>query len=234
MEEVLELLVRIKDLDEEIKNNENQLNGIPALILKLQREIEKANNQLNQKKARIQEIKKVYKIKDGDIAENQTKIEKLNQQMHSVKTNEEYRAIVKEIEYLKNTNHKIEDEMIQLLEEEERLKNEIAKLERETNEIITKKNKEIEELKKKEVSLKERQKIARLTYQDQVNKLPNDIKVIYERVSKVRDRAICIITDEGVCTGCFFNLTPQTMNELKQKSHLILCDNCGRILIYGQ
>ncbi len=234
MEEVLELLMRIKDLAEEINKNRQELKEIPNLISKLQREIDKANSQLNQSKNRLIEIKKLFKVKEGDIAENNSKIERLNQQMHSVKTNEEYRAIMKEIEYLKNTNHKIEDEMIELLEEEERLKNLITKLEQETRELNNKRVKEIEALKGRREELSERQKTVEYTFQDQIEKLPDEVKAIYRRISKVRAYPICVVDDAGVCTGCFFNLTPQTLNELKQKDHLVLCDNCGRILIYGQ
>lgn len=232
MEEVLELLMRIKDLDEEINKNRHELNEIPNLISKLQRDIDRANNQLNQSKHRLSEIKKLFKLKEGDIAENESKIEKLNQQMHSVKTNEEYRAMIKEIEYLKNTNRKIEDEMIELLEEEERLTNGITKLEQDTRRLNNEKIKEIEELKKRREELNERQKIAESTFQDQITRLPADVRAIYNRIVKVRTQPICVVSNEGVCTGCFFNLTPQTLNELKQKNHLVLCDNCGRILIY--
>lgn len=233
MEEVLELLRRMKDLDEDIKKNEQQLKEIPPLISKLQKEIEKANNQLKFSKNRTQEIKKVYKLKEGDIAENEEKINKLSQQIYSVKTNEEYRAIIKEIEYLKALNRKIEDEMIGLLEEEEQLKNSLGKLEQETNEITEKKTSEIESLKKKEQELNEKLETEKFTFQDQLKKLPEDIRSLYLRIRKVREKAICVVTDEGICTGCYFNLTPQTLNELRKKGQIILCDNCGRILIYG-
>ena len=35
-----------------------------------------------------------------------------------------------------------------------------------------------------------------------------------------------------VCSGCYANLTPQFLNELKKRDSLLLCDSCGRILIY--
>ncbi len=123
MEEVLERLIRIKDLDEDIKKNEQLLKNIPVEISNLNKAIEKSISQLNQVKDRIAELKKQYKIREGDIAEIESKMQKLNQQIHSVKTNEEYRAILKEIEYLKNSRLATEEQMINMLEEEEKLKN---------------------------------------------------------------------------------------------------------------
>lgn len=234
MQEVLERLIKIRDLDEEIKKNEQLLKHIPEKINSLQKEIEKKNAQLNQAKNRLTEIKKIYKIKEGDIAENESKISKLNQQVHSVKTNDEYRAILKEIEFLKNANLKAEEEMIALLEEEDKIKNSINALEKETKNFIEKKNAEINELKAQKEATADSQDKKKFMYKDEINKLPEEIKRIYERINKARQRPICIVNDDGVCTGCFSNITAQILNELKKKEKVILCDNCGRILVYGK
>jgi len=233
MEEVLERLIKIRDLDEEIKRNELLLKNIPEKITTLKREIDRKNNQLNQTKNRLAEIKKFYKLKEGDIAENETKVSKLNQQIHSVKTNEEYRAILKEIDFLKNARMSIEEEMINLLEEEEKIKNTIGNLEKETKEFVEKKSREIQELETQKNQIIDDQDKKKFMFQDEVKKLPDDIRKIYERIKKAREKAICIVTDEGICTGCYTNITPQTLNELKKKDRFILCDSCGRILIYG-
>jgi len=233
MEEVLERLVKIKDLDEEIKKNELFLKNIPEKINALKKEIDRKNNQLNQTKNRLAEIKKSYKLKEGDIAENETKVNKLNQQIHTVKTNEEYRAILKEIDFLKNTRISIEEEMINLLEEEEKIKNTIGNLEKETKEFVEKKSREIQELEAQKSQIIADQDKKKFMFQDEIKKLPDDIRKIYERIKKAREKAICIVTDEGICTGCYTNITPQTLNELKKKNRFVLCDSCGRILIYG-
>jgi len=233
MEEVLERLIKIKDLDEEIKKNEQLLKNIPEKINNLKKDIEKKNSQLNQAKNRLAEIKKLYKIKEGDIADNESKVNKLNQQIHSVKTNEEYRAILKEIEFLKNSRLGVEEEMLNLLEEEEKLKNSIGGLEKDTKEFVEKKTRNINDSEQQKTQLVDDQDKKKFMFQDEIKKLPEDVRKIYERVKKARDRAICIVSDNGICTGCFSNITPQALNELKKKDKILVCDSCGRILIYG-
>lgn len=233
MEEVLERLGRIKDLNESIKNNDNLLKSIPEKINELKRKMEEKNNELNQAKNRLIEIKKTYKLKEVDVAENEAKINKLNQQIHSVKTNEEYRAILKEIEFIKNSNRTIEEEMINLLEEEEKIKSRLGSLEKAAKDFIEKKNREIQELEAQGKQIFEEQEKNKFMFQDEIQKLPEEIRKIYERISKAREKAICIVSDAGVCTGCYSNITPQRLNELKKRDKIILCDSCGRILIYG-
>ncbi|MCX7994649.1 MAG: C4-type zinc ribbon domain-containing protein [candidate division WOR-3 bacterium] len=233
MEEVLERLARIKDLSEEIKKNEVILKNIPETIDRLKKEIDQKNRQVNQMKNRLIEIKKLYKLKEGDIADNENKINKLNQQIHAVKTNEEYRAILKEIEFLKNARTAIEDEMISLLEEEETLKQSLGNLEREIKEFVEQKNKEIQDLERQKEQIAQTQEKNKFIFQDEIKKLPEEVRKIYERIIAARERAICVVSDDGICTGCFTNVTPQTLNELRKKDRLVLCDSCGRILIYG-
>lgn len=231
MEDVLDNLVRIQGLDDEIKATHITINKIPQEIVNLENEIEKLNINLQKNKHRIHEIKKLYKLKEGDLAENENKISKLNSQTFAVKTNEEYRAILSEVDYLKKENKKIEDDMIALLEEEEVLKNTTNKLETETQDLIDKKREEIDTLKKTKEELVEKQRQAEISFEDNFNKLPSDIKEIYRRISGVRDKAVCLI-DDNTCSGCFANLTHQLMNELKKRNKLLLCDHCGRILVY--
>jgi predicted nucleic acid-binding Zn-ribbon protein len=233
MEETLEILVKIQGLTEEIREIAAELDSIPLKITKLEKEIEKADASFMEKKNRIQEIKKIYKMKEGDIAENEEKAKKLNQQVFSVKTNEEYRAILSEIEFLKQNSKKTEDEMMKLLEEEEQLKKEIDKYERETKEYVGKRSNEIEALKKRILNLGEKKRVAAFVYEDDLKKLPLDVRKVYERITQARGNAICLVTD-NTCTGCYGNLTHQFMNDLKKRDRIILCESCGRILIHRQ
>ena len=100
MEEILDLLIEIQKLDDEIKNIQSHIEKNPYKINALEKEIEDAQHNLQDKKERLHTIKKTYKMKEGDIAENESKINKLNSQTFAVKTNEEYRAIINEVEFV--------------------------------------------------------------------------------------------------------------------------------------
>jgi predicted nucleic acid-binding Zn-ribbon protein len=231
MEDILDILITIQKIDDEIKNISAEREKIPDSIGRLENEIKKAESQLNEKQERLQEIRKTYKIKEGDIAENENKVTKLNGQTFAVKTNEEYRAILHEIDFLKKDNVKIEDEMINLLDEEEKLKGTIARFESESRDFIDEKSTEIQHMKEHNTKLVERQAQLDHDFKTNFGKLPAEVRDQYNKIKQFRGNAVCLINDE-TCTGCYANLTPQFLNELKKRNQLLLCDNCGRILIY--
>lgn len=231
MDTVLDLLVKIQSLDDEIKDNAAQLTRIPQDITKLEKQICAKEEELKTAENRILELKKNYKLKELEIADNETKTSKLNTQTFAVKTNEEYRAILNEIDFLRKRNREIEDEVIGLMEEEEKLKTSIDKMRAETREFRDITAGKIADMNKKTELLTQRQNMARVEFADNFAKLPDDVKELYTRIKKVRDKAVCPIVD-NTCTGCFANLTHQFLNELKQRNRILLCDNCGRILVY--
>ena len=231
MESTLDLLLRIQSLNDEVEDTKNQLTQIPQEITKLEKQIDTREGELKKAESRIMDLKKTYKLKEIEIADNEEKMAKLNTQTFAVKTNEEYRAILNEVDFLKKRNKDIEDEMLGFMEEEEKLKNSIDAVRTETKEFADAMQARITELKKKAESLTEQQKMAAAKFDDYFNELPDDVKTLYKRIAKVRDKTVCAIVD-NTCTGCYANLTHQFLNELKKRNRILLCDNCGRILVY--
>ena len=231
MESTLDLLLKIQSLSDEVEDTKNQLSQIPKEIAKLEKQINAREEELKTAESRIVDLKKTYKLKEIEIADNEGKMEKLNTQTFAVKTNEEYRAILNEVDFLKKRNKEIEDEMIGFMEEEEKLNNSIDAIRTETKEYTDATQARITELKKKNESLTEQQETAAAKFDDYFNQLPDDVKTLYKRIAKVRDKTVCAIVD-NTCTGCYANLTHQFLNELKKRNRILVCDNCGRILVY--
>jgi predicted nucleic acid-binding Zn-ribbon protein len=52
----------------------------------------------------------------------------------------------------------------------------------------------------------------------------------YERVSRSYDRAVVPVTSD-LCLGCFARI-PTSFRSLHEKSNILTCENCGRILYF--
>ncbi len=231
MDSTLDLLLKIQSLNDEVDDTKTQLTQIPREIAKLEKQVSTREEELKAAEARILDLKKTYKLKEIEIADNEEKMAKLNTQTFAVKTNEEYRAILNEVDFLKQKNKEIEDEMLGFMEEEEKLKNSIDAIRAETKEFTDTTKSRMAELKQRSESLTEQQKIAEANLNDNFAKLPEDVKILYKRIAKVRDKTVCAIVD-NTCTGCYANLTHQFLNELKKRNKILLCETCGRILVY--
>ena len=231
MDEILDILVKIQQYDEEISRIKRQRDTIPHKVTAIEQEIVTTQNQLTEKQKRVEQVKTTYKMKEGDIAENETKITKLNSQTFAVKTNEEYRAIVHEIEFLKTENKRIEDEMMALLEEEEKIRTTLSTVEQETQNILAEKRALIEQYRARTEELAQQLATAENNYRTHFGQLPEAIQTQYKKIKNVRGTAVCAVNDE-TCPGCSSILTPQFLNELKKRKDVLLCDNCGRMLVY--
>lgn len=231
MEEILDILLRVHHLDTQIKESEKLLSELPRRVTRLEAEIEKLNADLTRRKERLQEIKTTYKMREGDIQTNEEKAKKLHTQTLTVKTNEEYRALQKEIEFLHGQNQTIEEEMIALLEEEEQLKNNLDQISQEVQSATAAKKSEIENLVREKNRCEEETALNRRRYEDEIMKLTPEVRTIYQRVYRARGNAISLVKD-NTCTGCYAQITHQVLNELQQRHKILLCDSCGRILLF--
>ena len=231
MDSVLDLLLTIQHLNDEIENTEAQLKKIPKETAKLEMQIEARESDLKTAEARIVELKKDYKLKELEIADNEAKSAKLNTQTFAVKTNEEYRAILSEVDFIRKKNREIEDEMIIMMEEEEKLKASIDRVRAEAKEFTQTTQERIAMLRRDDETLTEKLKLARAELDRNLGLLPQDIKALYGRISNVRGKAVCPIID-NTCTGCFASIPHQMLNEVKQRNKIVLCETCGRILVY--
>ena len=92
----------------------------------------------------------------------------------------------------------------------------------EEKDLLLKKKKEVEEEEKK--LIQEKEKITL--------KIPSDhIKLYIKIFNKKNGISLSPVTGD-FCSMCHMRVRPQVLNELKEGSKIILCENCGRILYW--
>ncbi len=231
MIEELKNLLLLGDLENKIDLLDQSIKEIPEKIDKLKATIEKTKKDFEKLKQRETEIKKEYKLKEIEVKEIEEQLNKSNAHLLTVKTNEEYRAMLKEIEGLKEKKRLVEDEMIDLLEEEEDNKLKIRKAEKEVAEMVGQYQNEIKDLEAKLVELN-KEINERIEERKKVREslTPATIKT-YDRIKKARKTGISRVIGT-TCEGCYATLSPQVINELKKGDRIIYCDYCGRIIIW--
>jgi uncharacterized protein len=167
----------------------------------------------------------------GEIEQRQAQLLKYEGQLYSIKKNEEYKALLHEMELLKKQIAIKEERIISLMCEQdeakatleadrERIKGELEKIDAECAVID-------DELKQLTAERKELEK----SRGPKAGKVESGLLVRYERIRKVRTAAVVPLNDE-TCGGCFMAVRPQIVNEILANDKIHACQHCGRLLYH--
>src|SRR5215467_12461317 len=121
----LKQLIRLQTVDLSIQEIRARIDKFPSVSKALDEKLKAATSGLESTKERIKTNQSSRKKFEGEIASLEAKISKYRDQMMSVKTNDEYKAVQKEIEYAQEHIRKIEDDILNLMMESESLQTEV-------------------------------------------------------------------------------------------------------------
>ncbi|TMQ68855.1 MAG: hypothetical protein E6K80_13650 [Candidatus Eisenbacteria bacterium] len=65
-----------------------------------------------------------------------------------------------------------------------------------------------------------------------MTRLPATTRSRYERIRQSRDGRAVVPIVKGSCGGCFRGQPPQMLQEARRGDRALICDGCGRILIW--
>ncbi len=206
-----ELPIEVKDLEDEIE-------GLHARQTRVEEEINGIQEFIEQKKAGIKEADELVK--------------KYEKQSDNVKNSREFEAINKEIEmqqlevklfekHIKDATEEISEKARQL----EAAKKAVAT--KETN--LSGKKGELEKI-ISETEKEEKQ------YNKQANEARTHVDerllLSYDRIRKnYRNGLAVVAVERDACGGCFYAIPPQKQSEIKLHKKVMVCENCGRILV---
>lgn len=232
VEEKLVSLVRLQKIDSkldeiqilkgelpmEVKDLEDEIEGLHARQTRVEEEINGMQEFINQKKEAI---------KDAEAL-----IKKYEKQSENVKNNREFEAINKEIEMqtleVKLCEKHIKDATEEIAEKAKQLelaKKAIATKETNLNAKKGELEKIIGETEKEETHYNQMGSDARAHVDDR-------LLMSYDRIrNNYRNGLAVVPVERDSCGGCFHAIPPQRQSEIKLRKKVIVCENCGRILV---
>ncbi|NPV13472.1 hypothetical protein HPY86_00850 [candidate division WOR-3 bacterium] len=234
MKENFLLLRTLQEIDTELKSLNERLKEIPKSIEELHRQVDEYKKALESRKQGVVEHKKQYKLAEVDLRAAEEKIASYSVQLYSAKTNEQYKAFLKEIETQKRIKTEIEDRMIVLMEELEVLEKEIKALEKNVAENESQTMKKIEALQGEKNELQKAISERETRRQEIARSLPPELLQRYERIRKSKGGLAVTTTENERCNGCLSPIPPQRILEIEKQNKLYLCEACGRILLPAQ
>ncbi len=231
MKKRLEILIQMQKFDTIIGEKNILTKKLPQQLNSLKQSLKDADETVAATKEELDENLKDQKLKELDIAEHKSKIAKYKNQLLTIETNKEYKALNSEINHLEKKNSTIDDELIGLMETESELKERMAeenvaqkKASDELKANEAKLEKEIQEVEKEIVELKSNRN-------ELTKDLPRDLIRRYAALIKNRNRKAVVFIDNNACSGCGYTIRPQVAIDIKAGNSVIYCESCGRILV---
>uniref|UniRef100_A0A7C2P5E1 C4-type zinc ribbon domain-containing protein n=1 Tax=candidate division WOR-3 bacterium TaxID=2052148 RepID=A0A7C2P5E1_UNCW3 len=243
MNEILQIFIQIQNLDSEIEELKHKKASLPQEIQQLENEIRKLTAEKENVIASFKKEEVKLRELEVDLREIQEKIRNFQEKSRQVKSNEEYRAMISQIEHANMEKVKKEEEIVLQMELVERLQKELP----ERTKFLEEKKKELENAvnisKQQLAEIEGRLAINEEKKKVLLEKLPEKEKQLYLKLqSRYGSYAICRVIEnelpkaekDYVCSGCYSVLPLSFVQELKSKLMYSRCPNCGRIIYYHE
>jgi predicted nucleic acid-binding Zn-ribbon protein len=228
----LEKLKELQGLDSEITSLKTEIAAQPKLVQQIDAKLNQARKRVDDAKAAIQANELGRRKFEQEIQSWNDKIVKFREQSSSVKTNEQYKALLSEISQAEKHIRDIEDKILEGMEAVESQHSELKAAEaalKADSVVIEKEKGELAE----RIKVTEQQMAEKSALRKQCRaSVAENVLSHYDRVVKHRGTGLAAAKN-GRCTSCHTMLRPQVYQDVRNETELIFCESCSRILYFG-
>jgi len=231
----LKTLLKLQELDLKIEACKARETEIPKQKRKYDAQRKRLEEELAEREKVVQDIILQQRDHETEIQQKESQIGKYQEQLHGVKKNEEYQALLHEIDGLKKQISQKEERILSLMmeldearerleEDKKRINEELKAIDVECEAI----DKELAEAVAHREQLQDQGKPLAENVDDELLRMYNRI-----RTNKKTGAAVVPMKDE-VCAGCHMYLRPQIVNEVLAGEKIHTCQHCGRLLYHPE
>lgn len=228
MKKWIEDLLALQETDMRVRKLQSRLEMVPEEKKRLTERLSSEQQALKQSKEKLHKTELDIKGVESQIAKCNDEIKKLQGQSAMVKKNNEYKALMDEIQNWKSKISSFETDEINLLDKVEEDKRESKDLEKKLSEKTKSIESELKELEQLMKELKEEIEKVKAGRSALMSKIDDPILADYKRLLTGKGEPLVMIT-QGICGNCHLRITPQTINEAR-KAIPVRCDNCSHLI----
>ncbi len=231
-EEKLFALYELQSVNTKIDNIKILRGDLPLEVQDMEDEIMGLETRVKNIDEEISELKTTIKGKKVEIEEANMKIDRYKEQLNNVANNREYDNLSKEIEF-----QTLEIELCEKRIKEFTAKQEQKKEEKESSkEQLNERKLDYKEKKAELAEIISETKQEEEKLRDRAKKIETKIEprllTAFKRIRKAGRNGLAIVpVDRAACGGCFSKVPPQIQLDIRSRKKIIVCENCGRILV---
>ncbi|HYC39454.1 MAG TPA: C4-type zinc ribbon domain-containing protein [Chitinophagaceae bacterium] len=232
VEEKLTSLVNLQKIESKLDEIRILKGELPMEVADLEDEIQGLHARQTRVEEEINGVTEFIEQRKEAIKEAQALIKKYEKQSSNVKNNREFEAINKEIEmqqlevklaekHIKDATDEIAEKAVAL----EKVKKTIAT----KDTVLNTKKGELEKI--IAANEKEEKQLSKLAADAREHVDPR-LLASYDKIRKSYRNGLAVVpVERDACGGCFNAIPPQKQSEIKQHKKVMICENCGRILV---
>lgn len=230
----LSTLCAMQLIDDQLDELEELRGDLPLRVNSLNGKIKEIQDQIDERENERTNSLEQRKSNENEIERLNESLKKYKAQLFQVRNNKEYDALTKEIDHSEAETKKLENSNMEMELKDEKLKFEVDELTPKIDELHTHLKENEVELKKivkenelEEVKLKDKREQI-------VPKVRKQDYNVYMRIRKaLRGKAI-VVVNRSACSGCHNVVPPQRQIEVRQNRRIYTCESCGRILVSNE
>ena len=228
----LQNLRELQVADKEILRLKDEVATLPKRVAVIEEKLASTRGSLEKAKAAAKAEDAARKKHETAIVDLQGKISKYRDQSLAVKTNDQYKALLQEIQFAEQEIRAKEDKILELMLNAETRDKDVraaeAELKAETAEI------EKQKAEARERTAEDEKQLADWNAKRDGlrGSIDPDVLRRYDRVLKFRGSGLSEVRDQK-CSACQVMLRPQTYNEVRAGQAVIECESCQRILYFN-
>jgi len=228
----IQRLIELQRLDSTAHDARRRLADEPARLRSFDERLDSARQEAAVAHQRLSDNQTARREVEKQVAVHQGRLSKFRDQLMSVKTNIEYQAMQKEIEYAQTEVKALEDKVLERMLEADELTAEVKRTEGELAGVQKAVDADRRALASEVAELK--QVIERVGHErtSLISGLDPKVLATFEAVARRRQGVAVARASQGICTICHVRLRPQVFNTVRRNEEIIQCDSCQRILYF--
>ena len=232
VEEKLKALFELQTLHTQIDKIRQTRGELPMEVADLEDEVAGLETRIQKIKSDLDDLEDSIVTRKNLIKDSLAATKKYETQLNDVKNNREYDAISKEIEIqgleIQVSEKKIKEYSFEIQNKTEVYENALTNITERKNDLEIKKA-ELDmitaETEKDEAGILVKAKEAEKHIEDR-------LLIAYNRLRSNAKNGLAVVSiQRDSCSGCFNQIPPQRQLDIRQRTRIIVCEHCGRILV---
>jgi predicted nucleic acid-binding Zn-ribbon protein len=232
MHSVIPRLVDLQQVDHKVLALRAELDTFPKRVQAADAKLAGAKAALAAaKEAQAHDLSERKKI-EFDVQQWKDRAKKYRDQSGAVKTNEAYKALQHEIANAESEMASAEDRQLAAMVAGEDAERRVRKAEADLRESETAVNAEKKNIQVLHVEKKKLLDAALAERSKALEPVPEEFRILYERIAKRHNGTAVAEAREGQCRGCGMRVLPHIAEELRREDNeeVFRCESCGLIL----